>query len=41
VSTSVRGSAIYGIATAITGLRFLFSSGNIASGSIRLLGYRK
>jgi hypothetical protein len=41
VPTSVRGSAIYGIATAITGLRFLFSSGNIASGSIRLLGYRK
>jgi hypothetical protein len=38
---SVRGSGIYAAATAITGLRFLFSSGNIASGSIRLLGYRK
>jgi hypothetical protein len=40
-AVSVRGSGIYGAATAITGLRFLFSSGNITSGSIRLLGYRK
>jgi hypothetical protein len=38
---SVRGSGIYAAATVITGLRFLFSSGNITSGSIRLLGYRK
>jgi hypothetical protein len=38
---SVRGSGIYAAATAITGLRFLFSSGNVSSGSIRLLGYRK
>ncbi len=40
-SVSVRGSGIYAAATAITGLRFLFSSGNVSSGSIRLLGYRK
>jgi hypothetical protein len=35
------GGGVYLTATAITGLRFLFSSGNITSGSIRLLGYRK
>ena len=38
---SLTGSGYYGAASAITGLRFLFSSGNITSGSIRLLGYRK
>jgi hypothetical protein len=38
---SLTGSGFYGAASAITGLRFYFSSGNIASGSIRLLGYRK
>lgn len=31
----------YAASTAITGLRILFSSGNITSGSIRLIGYRK
>jgi hypothetical protein len=35
------GGGVYLTASAITGLRFLFSSGNINSGSIRLLGYRK
>jgi hypothetical protein len=38
---SLTGSGFYGLASAITGLRFYFSSGNISSGSIRLLGYRK
>jgi hypothetical protein len=38
---SLTGGGLYGAASAITGLRFYFSSGNIASGSIRLLGYRK
>jgi hypothetical protein len=38
---SLTGSGLYGAASAITGLRFYFSSGNISSGSIRLLGYRK
>jgi hypothetical protein len=38
---SLTGSGFYGAASAITGLRFYFSTGNIASGSIRLLGYRK
>ena len=38
---SVAGGAYYGAASAITGLRFFFSTGNIASGSIRLLGYRR
>ena len=38
---AVRGAGIYAGATAITGLRFLFSSGNVSGGSIRLLGYRK
>jgi hypothetical protein len=38
---SLTGSGFYGAASAITGLRFYFSTGNISSGSIRLLGYRK
>ena len=38
---SLTGGGFYSAASAITGLRFLFSSGNITSGSIRLLGYRK
>jgi hypothetical protein len=38
---SLTGSGFYGAASAITGLRFLFSSGNVSSGSIRLIGYRK
>jgi hypothetical protein len=38
---SLTGSGFYGLASAITGLRFYFSTGNISSGSIRLLGYRK
>jgi len=38
---AVRGASIYAAPTSITGLRFLFSSGNVSSGSIRLLGYRK
>jgi hypothetical protein len=38
---TVTGGAFYGTAGAITGLRFFFSTGNIASGSIRLLGYRR
>ncbi len=38
---SLTGGGFYGAASAITGLRFYFSTGNIASGSIRLLGYRK
>jgi hypothetical protein len=38
---SLTGSGFYGTASAITGLRFFFSTGNISSGSIRLLGYRK
>lgn len=37
-----RGSGTYGgAAAAMTGLRFLFSSGNIASGTFRLYGLRK
>lgn len=35
------GAGYYGTTGAITGLRVLFSSGNIASGRIRLIGYRK
>jgi hypothetical protein len=38
---SLTGGGLYGAASAITGLRFYFSTGNISSGSIRLLGYRK
>jgi hypothetical protein len=38
---SLTGGGFYGAGSAITGLRFYFSTGNIASGSIRLLGYRK
>ena len=38
---SLTGGGFYGAAIAITGLRFLFSSGNITSGSMRLIGYRK
>lgn len=38
---AVSGGGFYGTSGAITGLRVLFSSGNIKSGSIRLLGYRK
>ena len=38
---SLTGSGFYNAASAITGLRFLFSSGNITSGSMRLIGYRK
>ncbi len=40
-ASSIRGSGIYAGAAAITGLRVLSSVGNITSGSIRLLGYRK
>jgi hypothetical protein len=40
-ASSIRGSGIYAGAAAITGLRVLSSLGNITSGSIRLLGYRK
>jgi hypothetical protein len=40
-ASSIRGSGIYSGAAAITGLRVLSSVGNITSGSIRLLGYRK
>jgi hypothetical protein len=40
-ASSIRGSGIYAGATAITGLRVVSSTGNITSGSIRLLGYRK
>jgi hypothetical protein len=39
--SSIRGSGIYAGTAAITGLRVLSSLGNITSGSIRLLGYRK
>lgn len=35
------GGGAYLTSGAITGLRVMFSSGNIASGSIRLIGYRK
>lgn len=35
------GGGFYRAATAITGIRIFFVSGNISSGSIRLLGYRK
>jgi hypothetical protein len=38
---SATGGGYYGSASAITGLRFFFSTGNISSGSIRLLGYRR
>jgi len=40
-ASSIRGSGIYAGAAAITGLRVSSSLGNITSGSIRLLGYRK
>jgi hypothetical protein len=40
-ASSIRGSGIYAGTTAITGLRVLSSLGNITSGSIRLLAYRK
>lgn len=36
-----RGSGTYGSGATITGIRFLFSSGNIASGDFRLYGLRK
>lgn len=35
------GAGNYGAASAITGIRFLFSSGNIASGTFRHYGLRK
>jgi hypothetical protein len=38
---SVTGAGVYLTSGAITGLRVLFSSGNIVSGSVRLIGYRK
>lgn len=38
---SFDGAGDYGAATAITGIRFLFSSGNIASGTFRLYGLKK
>jgi hypothetical protein len=38
---AVFGGGFYGTSGAITGLRLLFSSGNITSGSVRLIGYRK
>jgi hypothetical protein len=38
---AVLGGGFYGTSGAITGLRLLFSSGNITSGSVRLIGYRK
>jgi hypothetical protein len=40
-ASSIRGSGIYAGTAAITGLRVLSSTGNITSGSIRLLAYRK
>jgi hypothetical protein len=39
--SAVLGGGFYGTSGAITGLRLLFSSGNITSGSVRLIGYRK
>jgi hypothetical protein len=40
-ASSIRGSGVYVGAAAITGLRVLSSLGNITSGLVRLLGYRK
>ena len=37
----IRGSGFYGTVGAITGVRFMMSSGNIASGTFRLYGWRK
>jgi hypothetical protein len=34
------GWAMYDAATAVTGIRFLFSAGNIATGTFRLYGYK-
>jgi hypothetical protein len=38
---SVTGSGIYTTGTAITGIRFFFSSGNISSGTFNLSGFAK
>jgi hypothetical protein len=40
-AAAVSGAGYYGTSGAITGLRVLFSSGNIVSGRIRLIGYHK
>jgi len=40
-SSSCIGGGSYLTSAAITGIRFLFSSGNIATGRVRLFGYRK
>lgn len=40
-SVSVTGGGSYGTSGAITGLQLSFSSGNIVSGTARLIGYRK
>ena len=39
--SSCSGSANHSATTAVTGLRFMFSTGNIASGKFKLYGVKK